>query len=116
MSYFNSLDWTKIRKEVEQGLEKGMVAFKRGALVVQKKTGELTDEGKRQYTIMTLQSKVLAQMTDLGARVYALMGTRSKNPALDATVKDIIAHIRKNEAQIATLLKKPATASRKKAS
>lgn len=115
MNYFDTIDWVKIKKDVEQGLEKGLVAVKKGALVAKKKTGELTDEGKRQYKIMTLKSKVHSQMTDLGARVYSLMGSRSKNPALDATVKDIVAQVRKNQVQITALMKKGTAKSRKKA-
>lgn len=114
MNYFETMDWKKIKKDVEHGLEKGMVAVKKGALVVKKKTGELTDEGKRQYKIMTLKSKVHSQMTDLGARVYSLIGTRSKNPALDATVKDIVAQVKKNEVLISALTKKSAVETKKK--
>jgi hypothetical protein len=43
-------------------------------------------------------------MRDLGAKVYMLMsGARIKNPALDAAVKDITAHIKGLEAELAKL-------------
>jgi len=66
---------------------------KRGAIVAQKKAGELTEEGKRQYKISALKTKVHGGISGLGARVYALTGSRTKNPALDAKVKDLVAQI-----------------------
>jgi len=114
MGYFDTMDWEKVKKEVERGLGKGLIAVKKGALVAQKKAGELTEEGKRQYKILSLKSKVHSQMTDLGKRVYSLISSRSANPSRDATVKDIVAQIRKNEDRIAALMK-PSAASRKKA-
>jgi hypothetical protein len=47
-------------------------------------------------------------MTDLGARVYHLIGSNSKNPALDATIKALVAQIRMDEVKIASLMKKAA--------
>lgn len=116
MNYLESMDWEKLKKDIGTGLEKGAVAFKKGALVVKKKAGELTEEGKRQYKIMTLKSRVHSQMADLGARVYAVMGSRSKNPATDATVKDLVLQIRKNEMKVASLMRMSSATSRKKAS
>jgi hypothetical protein len=54
-------------------------------------------------------------VSDLGARVYALMGSRVKNPALDPQVKNIVAQIKKLDAQIASLEKVPRSAMTKKA-
>lgn len=105
MSYLEAIDWTKLKKDVELGWEKGLVAARKGALVVKKKAGDLTEEGKRQYKILSLKSRVHSQMADLGAQVYTLMGARARNPALDARVKDIVAQIRKNEVQISALMK-----------
>jgi hypothetical protein len=115
MRYFDTIDWENLKKDIGAGLEKGMVAVKKGAFVVKKKAGELTEEGKRQYKVMALKSRMHSQMADLGARVYSLMHSRSKNPALDATVKDIVVQIRKNEVKIAALAKMPSAASKKKA-
>jgi hypothetical protein len=110
MSYFESINWETIKKDLQKGLEKGMVAVKRGAIVAQKKAGELSDEGKRQYKLFALKTKVHQGFSDLGARVFALMGTRTKNPALDAKVRDIVSQLKKLEAQIGALAsgKKPA--------
>ena len=91
-------------------------AMKKGAIVAQKTAGDLTDEGKRQYKIFSLKTKVHEGITDLGARVYALMGSRVKNPALDPQVKDIVANIKKLDAQIAELegMPGPAKTGKKK--
>ena len=115
MSYFDSIDWDGIKKDLQKGMEKGMAAMKKGAIVAQKKAGDLTDEGKRQYKIFALKTKVHEAVSDLGARVYALMGSRSKNPALDPQVKNIAAQIKKLDAQIADLEGKPRPARKKKA-
>lgn len=114
MGYFESIDWEGVKKDLQKGVEKGMAAMKKGAIVAQKKAGDLTDEGKRQYKILTLKTKVHEGVTDLGARVYALMGSRVKNPALDARVKNIVAQIKKLDAQIADLEKEPRSAGTKK--
>jgi hypothetical protein len=106
MGNFEAFDWEKLKKDVGMALEKNVIAVK-------KKAGELTEEGKRQYKIMVLKSKMHSQVADLGARVYSLMGSRSRNPALDATVKDIVVQIRQNEVKIATLTKRPSAASKK---
>lgn len=115
MGYFESINWEGIKKDLQKGMEKGMAAMKKGAIVAQKTAGELTDEGKRQYKILTLKAKVHEGVTDLGARVYALMGSRVKNSALDPQVKDIVAQIKKLDAQIADLEKEPRSARTKKA-
>jgi prefoldin subunit 5 len=107
MGYLESINWDEIKKDLQAGLEKGMAAMKKGAIVAKKKAGELTEEGKKQYKILTLKARVHEAVTDLGARVYALMkGSKAKNPALDARVKDILANIKKLEAQIAAVDRK----------
>ena len=115
MGYFESIDWDGIKKDLQKGMEQGMAAMKKGAIVAQKTAGDLTDEGKRQYKIFTLKTKVHEGVTDLGARVYALMGSKVKNPALDPQVKDIVAKIKKLDAQIAELEEAPGPAKTKKA-
>ena len=115
MGYFESIDWKSIKKDLQKGMEKGMAAVKKGAIVAQRKAGELTEEGKRQYKIFALKTKVHEGISELGARVYALMGSRAKNPALDALVKGLVAQIKKLNAQIAELEKMPRSAKKKKA-
>lgn len=115
MGYFESIDWKGIKKDLQKGMEKGMAAVKKGAIVAQKKAGELTEEGKRQYKIFALKAKVHGGISDLGARVYTLMSSRAKNPALDAKVKDLVAQIKKLNAQIAAHEKMHGSAMKKKA-
>jgi hypothetical protein len=114
MAYFENIDWKKIRTDVGHGLEKGMLAVKKGAIVAGKKAGELSDEGRRQYRVMVLKSKMNNSIAELGARIYSLIGKRSRNPLLDAKVKDVLAKIRKFESEIAAL-EKGHRATRKKA-
>ena len=103
MGYFESIDWDGIKKDLQKGMEQGMAAMKKGAIVAQRTAEDLSEEGKRQYKIFALKTKVHEGVTDLGARVYALMGSRVKNPALDPQVKTIVANIKKLDAQIANL-------------
>ncbi len=118
MGYLENINWESIKKDLQKGLEKGMAAMKKGAVVAKKKAGELTEEGKRQYRILTLKAKLHEAISDLGARVYALLaGAKAKNPALDARVKEILASIKKIESQIMEIErkgKKSATGTRKK--
>ncbi len=111
MGYFKTIDWNGIKKDLQKGMEKGVVAVRKGAMVVKKKAGELGDESKRQYQAMTIKSKVHTAISDLGARVYAVMtASRPKNPAQDARVKDLVVQIKKLDAQIAALDSKQAGA------
>lgn len=104
MGYLEGFNWDAIKKDVQQGLEKGMAAVKQSAAEVQKKAGELTDEGKRQYKVLTLKSRIHEAITDLGAKTYVLLSNaRAKNPALNAGVKESMARIRDLEAQIGIL-------------
>jgi hypothetical protein len=114
MSYLDTINWDKIKTDLQKGFKQGIVAVQKGAIVAKKKAGELSDEGKRQYQLIALKTKVHSGISDLGARVYALMSARAKNPAVDAKVKDIVAQIKKFEAQIAALEKKPRGRSGKK--
>lgn len=102
MGYLESINWEKIKKDLQEGLEKGMAAMKQGVIVVQKKAEELTEEGKRQYKVLTLKARIHEAITDLGAKVYVIMsGAKVKNPALDAGIKDDMARIKDLEEQIA---------------
>ncbi|MGC1456439.1 MAG: hypothetical protein WA946_14745 [Nitrospirota bacterium] len=104
MGYLEGFNWNEIKKEVQQGLEKSMAAVKQGAVEVQKKAGELTKEGKRQYKVFTLKARIHEAITDLGAKTYVLMSSaKAKNPALNAGVKETMARIKDLEAQIGIL-------------
>jgi hypothetical protein len=45
-----------------------------------KKTGEITEEGKRKYEIIMLKSKAHRSISELGAKVYDLMRTKAETP------------------------------------
>jgi hypothetical protein len=92
----------KIKKDVKKGIEEGIAAVKEGAGVVSEKMGELTTEGKRQYRMFDLKSKIQGQMTVLGGRAYDVLDGK-KNPAADNTVKAVFAKIKKLEAQLCKL-------------
>jgi hypothetical protein len=106
MKYTETIGWDWIKADIQKGLKHGIVAVKKGAMAIKKRSGEMTEEGKRQYKIMMLKSKAHRSIFDLGAETYDLMRTKSKNPALDAKVKDTVVQIRKIEALIAALEKK----------
>ena len=103
MGYFDTIDWQRIKADLQRGMEKGAVALRKGALVVQKRAGELSEEGKKQYKVMQLKSRAHTTVSDLGARVYAVMSTGRKNPAADTRVKDLVVQLKKLDAQIASL-------------
>jgi len=105
MGYWDTMDWTKIKKDIQKGWKEGVVAVKEGAIVAKKKAGELTDEGKRRYKVLELKTKVHKRVYDLGERVHALLTGRRKasNPALDKAIKTIMTDISRMEQQIATL-------------
>ncbi len=113
MNYLDKLDWNKIKGDLEKGLNQGLAAFRTGAIAVRKKAGELGDEGKKQYRILSLKTKMHKSMSDLGARVYSLMHSGQKNPLLDSRVKDIAAQISKHESMIIALEKTGPKTSKK---
>ena len=104
MGYLESMNWETIKKDLQNGVEKGMAAMKQGAIVVQKKAEELTEEGKRQLKILTLKARIHEAITDLGAKTFSLLsGGKAKNPALDAGVKALVARIQDLESQVGIL-------------
>ena len=92
----------KIRKDVQKGIEDGIAVVKEGASVVSEKMGELTAEGKRQYKMFDLKSKIQSQMTILGGRAYDVLESK-KNPAADGKVKAVFVKIKKLEEQLSRL-------------
>jgi hypothetical protein len=104
MSYWDTVDWNKIKKDIQKGWQEGVAVVKEGAIVAQKKAGELTDEGKRRYRIFELKTKMHKHLYDLGGRVYTLLGAaRPKDPKGDDRVNEIVADIKKLQAQIGKL-------------
>ena len=105
----------KIKKDVKNGFEEGLAAVKQGASVVSTKMSELTEEGKRQYQMLDLKSKIHSQMTELGGKTYDVLN-KKQNPETDRKIKAIVIKIKKLEAQLHKLeaVKKTKTAAPKK--
>jgi hypothetical protein len=104
MGYLEGFNWDGIKKDLQQGLEKSMAVVKQGAVVVQKKAGELTEEGKRQYKVLRLKARIHEAIADLGAKTYVLLsGAKARNPVLDSGVKEIMVRIQDLEAQLGIL-------------
>ncbi len=80
--------------------------MKEGAAVVMKKAGQLTEEGKNYYVAYELKSKVQKEIAELGGHVYDL-SAKTKNPMLDTKVREIIARIKRLEAELQKLEGKP---------
>lgn len=94
--------WEKVKKDLQKEIKAGVAFIKEGAATMKKKTEELTEEGKRQYKIFELKTKVQKEIAELGGKVYDL-SSKIKNPMLDKKVKAIVARVKKLEAQIIKL-------------
>lgn len=94
--------WGKVKEDLQKGLEEGMTFVREGASVVKKKAEELTEEGKRQYRLYELKTKVQHEISELGGKVYELSG-KVRNPMLDSKVKAIRARLKKLETEIMKL-------------
>jgi hypothetical protein len=92
----------KIKKDVKKGIEEGIAVVKEGASVVSGKMGELTAEGKRQYKMFDLKSKIHSKMTELGGRAYDVLDSK-RSPAADSKVKAVYTKIKKLEEQLCKL-------------
>jgi hypothetical protein len=115
MSYLDRMIWAELKADLETGLREGTVSLKKGAMVARKRARELTDEGKRQYKLIALKTKMHNGFSDLGARVYSLVVAKGgKNPTADAKVKDITAQLKRYEAEISLLEKTHRKSSKRK--
>lgn len=92
----------KIKKDMEKEFKAGIAFLREGAAAVKKKTKKATREGKTQYRIFELKTKVQEQMAALGGRVYDL-SAKVDNPFKDKRVSAMVSRMRKLEAQIAKL-------------
>lgn len=97
--------YQKIKGDLQKGIEEGITIVKERAAIVKEKVEELTEEGKKQYNIFLLKTKVQKEMSELGGRIYNL-SAKIKNPMVDRKVKALIARIKKLEAKITRLEKK----------
>jgi hypothetical protein len=97
--------YQKIKGDLQKGIKEGITVVKERAAVVKEKVEELTEEGKKQYNIFLLKTKVQKEISELGGRVYDL-SAKLKNPMVDRKVKALIARIKKLEAKVTRLEKK----------
>lgn len=98
--------WEKIRQDVRKGFQDGLAVIREGAVAVKVKAEKLTEEGKRQYKLFELKTKVQKEITELGGKVYGLI-CAEKDPVTDSRVKASVSRIKKLETQIAKLEIKP---------
>ena len=103
------VQWEAIKKDLQKGWKEGIVAVKEGMIVVKKKAGEMSGEGKKQYKVLSLKTQIQKSIHDLGRRVYTLMASPKTAGAVaaDDKVKSIVVQIRNFERQINDLEKKP---------
>jgi hypothetical protein len=91
--------WTKVKGDLQKGVDEGIAFVKEGAAVVLKKAEELTEEGKKRYEAYELKAKVQKEIAELGGQVYDL-SSKMRNPMLDDRVKDVMGRIKQLEARI----------------
>ena len=91
--------WSKVKKDLQNGVDEGLTFVKEGAAVVMKKAEALTDEGKKRYVLYEMKAKVQKEIAELGGQVYDL-SSKMKNPMLDTKIKEILARIKRREAEI----------------
>ncbi|MGD0279387.1 MAG: hypothetical protein ABSC11_08770 [Smithella sp.] len=89
----------KIKKDLKKGIDEGISALKEGANIVSVKMNEIKAEGKRQYKIFDMKSKIHDQMTELGGRVYAVQSS-DKSLDEDNKIKALSLKIKKLEWQL----------------
>lgn len=104
--------WEEIKKDLQKGLHEGIAAVKEGAVYVREKAEELTEEGKRQYRLFELKSKVQREFTELGGKVYDASG-KMKNPLVNPKIKAVLGRIKKLEAEVAKVQGKPGAKTKK---
>ncbi len=104
--------WSKVKRDLQKGVDEGLAFVKEGAAVVIRKAEELTDEGKKRYVLYEMKAKVQKEIADLGGQVYDL-SSKVKNPMLDTKIKEITARIKRLEAEILKLEGKQAPEAKK---
>ena len=92
----------KIKADLKKGIEEGIAAVIEGASVVSGKMDEITAEGKIQYKMFDLKSKIQSHMTELGGRAYDVLD-RKKSPVADSKIKAVFVKIKKLEEQLRRL-------------
>lgn len=78
MNFLESIKWKQLMFDVGKGLNHGVIVVERGAMVVRRKAGDLSEEGNLHYRLLALKVKVHKDLSALGARVYSLLVTKDK--------------------------------------
>jgi hypothetical protein len=91
--------WSKVKRDLQKGVDEGLAFVKEGAAVVMKKAEELTDEGKKRYVLYEMKAKVQKEIAELGGQVYDL-SAKMKNPMHDTKIKEMLARIKRREDEI----------------
>lgn len=100
--------WDKIQKDVQKGMTEGWDAFT-------KMTHELSEEGKKKYSVYSMKTGVHREFYRLGGLVYEL-NKAGADPMKNALVKSTLQTIKKLEADISKVeTGKPASAKKKSA-
>src|SRR5208283_3808159 len=86
--------WEKVQRDLQKGITESIAAVREGAAFVRGKAEELTEEGKKQYSLYNLKSKVQKEISGLGGSVYDL-SAKVNNPMSDRKVKATSAPIKK---------------------
>lgn len=113
------MNLTQLRRDIEEGIRQGIVYVEKGVALVREKAGELTEEGRKQYRMYELKTRMQKDIAELGAKVYAQFSAVSARPLSDEAQK-LIDRIRKAEGDLQklenTAAAKAKTAPKKKAS
>jgi hypothetical protein len=97
--------WEKVRKDLEKEIKASIAFIKESTAALKKKTEELGEEGKRQYTIISLKTRIRNDTAELGGRVYDLLSAQ-KISLRDKKVQTVAARIKKLNTQITKLEEK----------
>jgi protein tyrosine phosphatase len=96
----------KLQKDFSRSLKEGLGIVKERGVIVSKRLGELTEEGKRKYDIFSLNMKMQEEFARLGGEVYALSSKKSLNTLTNRKVRSLILKIQRLEKQVSKLEKK----------
>ena len=96
------MDLNKLRKDIEEGIRQGIVYVEKGVALVKEKAEELTDEGKKQYRMYELKTKMQNDIASLGSKVYSLTAAGSVKP-VHADVQKLISRIARAESDLAKI-------------
>lgn len=98
--------WERFQKDLRKNLKESIDIFKEGSTAVSKKIEHLTEEGKRKYSIFSLNMKIQEEFAKLGGQIYRLIQKKTPSPLEDKKIRSLISRIQKIEKQVISLEKK----------